>query len=654
MKPIAVLLLVIVAIAALIFGLFTLGQKNDTPTVVEPSTTQPGPKTPTHDEHLAVEPANGGRQTPAVGTKPEGPREQGNPADFVYANELTGTVQDPKGKPLANVEVLLTTVSTGGLFFVDDPHDRSKDVPGKTDKAGRFSFRNLAPRASYTLVCSHPDFSRKEIQTIPVDQEGVYEEPPITLNEGAQLKGYVKDEQGNPVPGAELSLDGMLYAASPEAAPDRMKRTTNAEGWYAFTNVAKGQRTMAINAKGFGKLSVNNLAFEKDEQITRDVILKTAEMIRGRVIAAGNVGIPKARVMALGITNTAQTGRAEVLTDEKGEFLFEDLAPGEYNVIANAKGYRFERALRVKTNTADVVIEGLKEASVCGKVLDGASGQPMTSFTCRMRFSYGPGVATAPTQMQTNFNDANGEFCLEGVPQGEYVVEAWAPGYAPSFSNQVQIVPSKSVAGVTIRLNRGGSIRGRIVASDGKPIGKARVITRPNDWTDDEFTQTLANEYPSNTTSAEVRTADDGTFVMLNLSPDSYQLQIQAAGFTSQVRHDVNVPDNGEANIGDVKITHGGTLRGTLYDPAGKGIVGGAIHMRPTDNTSVYTYTTKSGMDGKFVIQNIVAGRYYVSGARASGEEVNPFESIQDRQSSQKSVVISDEQETKQDLSIPQ
>ena len=654
MRPFLVLVLVVGAIAALIFGLVNLRSPEDAPPPVVPNQVESDPEPVGPGAPLTGAGGDGGSRS-AAPVDPADPRAIANPgaqSQYVYDNVLTGLVRNPQGQPLRDVEVTLTTIGGNDIFFANDPIDRSRDVTVRTDSEGRYTFRRLEPRSHYQLIAVHPDYTRKETTTVPIGQKGTYEEPPIVLSEGATLQGRVRDTQNNYVNDAVLQLEGLMYQAAPYAAPDRLETKTNADGFYVFSNVPKGQRTLTVVAPGYGRVTVNGLTFDKDEAVTRDITLQIGEMIRGRVVGPGNAAIQGATVTAIGFSNTQQTARSQVTTDARGEFLFEDLAPGDYNVIASLKGWRADRAQRVKTNSDNVVIEMSKEATVCGEVVDAATGQPVPSFTIRMRFHYGPDVPSSPSEQTQTFQSAKGDFCIEGVPPSEYVVEAQAPGYAPGFSSNFSVAQGKSVNGITIRVGRGGSISGRIVDPEGKPIAQARITTHDKEWTDDPFTQSLGIAYPTNVTATEARTDSDGRFLLSSLHPETYQIQIQAPGYTSFARSDVSVGDGVETKLGDVKLGRGGTLRGTLYDPAGKGLVGGQIHLRPADGGTPYQYQTKSGVDGKFVIANIVPGRYVVTATRGASGEISPFEQLADIKNSEQQVPITEGAETIQDLKI--
>lgn len=82
--------------------------------------------------------------------------------------------------------------------------------------------------------------------------------------------------------------------------------------------------------------------------------------------------------------------------------------------------------------------------------------------------------------------DVNGEYVLSGLPDGEYIVEFWAPylGFAPQFFNGVAsyeeaeeiLVSGGSVSGIDAELEEGGAIAGRVTdAATGAGINGVSV-----------------------------------------------------------------------------------------------------------------------------------------------------------------------------------
>lgn len=652
MKPLLVLLLVLGAVGALLFAVMNLGKNETQEPLLPPVNTgnaEPGPAVPTK-----LDPSKGTDR--AVAKAQPSNASNGAAAGLAYSNRITGIVKNTLEQPVSGAEVTLSSVVQETFFFPEDiaKVDTSKEQKVRTDSEGRFVFLGAEPR-KYTLIVKHPDYATRRDTTADVRETGTYEHPPIYLAVGASLSGYVKDEGGNLVPDALLTLDPSMFDNMGIVPDDRLTSRTDASGWYSFVNVPPGERTVTITAGGYGKLTVPRITFVKEEQISRDFTVRVAELICGVVIDDAGQGIAKATVIAIGVSNTQGTTRDQVVTNDKGEFCFENLTKGDYNVIATAKGYRSQpRNTRISTGTSNHQILLMRDAKVCGMVIDAASGKPMPSFKVRMRIWTGEGSPTSPLNdgEYTEVNSGNGEFCIEGVPPSDFVVEAVAPGYAPTYSNHFTVNQSQPVNGVMIKLGRGGTISGRVVDAEGKPIARARVVTQDNNWIDDEFQKVLGNQFPTNTTTVDVRTDEAGRFLCTNLNPDVYQIVVTAEGYMQTVRTGLRVTENGNVQIGDVQMGHGGTVRGTLYDASGKPISGGTIQLQSKETPTVLT--TRTGADGKFTIQNCVPGRYTLSGMRNVGAEVNPFDQLTQAGDSAVDVIVAEGDSTNQDIRLRQ
>jgi hypothetical protein len=99
-------------------------------------------------------------------------------------------------------------------------------------------------------------------------------------------------------------------------------------------------------------------------------------------------------------------------------------------------------------------------------------------------------------------------------------------------------------------------------------------------------------------------------------------------------------------------MLRGGTVRGTLFDAAGKPVAGGTIRLRAIDGVTYVNMATKTGADGKFTLSNCPAGRFQLSGIKTSGSGANPFEELMDANGSQMNVIVAEGDTTTQDLRL--
>jgi Carboxypeptidase regulatory-like domain len=656
MRPILVLVLVLIAIGALLFGVYTLIGRQPEKGHVGPTAAvqQPAPDAPSQPAALA----GGGTQQDA-GRAPQAQADRQAAREVAdRGNLLTGSVVTPDGQPLADAQVTLTTQGTDELTFVNDPVDHSKDMVARTDRQGRYRFQDVPPRDRYKIVAEHPDYARTSMLSNPIQEVGEFLEPPLAMQVGAQLTGYVQDTGGNAVPDATLNLDGMFVLEDGETA-DRMTERTDAEGFYKFKNVPQSNsenRTLSVQAQGYASQTQQGLIFRVDEaMMTRDFTLLPALMLQGRVLGPDGAGLPRTRVVAVG-TQAQQRGmQSKAVTDEQGNFLFEDLAPGQYMLQARKPGYRYKSVPRVEAGESNVIIEMLEEGKVSGRLVDAATNLPVTSFQARLRFYYQEDVPTAPSEIQDTFSNAKGEFTLTGVKPGEYLAEGRADGYAPSFSLPFRVTQSQDIAGIEVRMTKGGVVKGRVVDSAGDPIAGARVRTEDNEYVDDLFQRALGDAFPSNATQRETRTDKDGRFVIAELHAANYQVIVNAVGFTELSVPEIAVTEGAEHDLGSLKLMGGGTLQGTLFDGGGHPIVAGMVRLEPSfveEGLPYKRYETKSGADGKFRIPNIYPGQYRMMATRLSSNNANPLETLLDAKNSEISVSIGNDETVTQDITI--
>ncbi|MCH2106982.1 MAG: carboxypeptidase-like regulatory domain-containing protein, partial [Planctomycetes bacterium] len=571
----------------------------------------------------------------------------------LYENELTGSVRNEGGGPIPGASVTLSRRPLQAIAFVNDPIDVSGDVQTVTSSEGTFRFVRIEAYENYTLIVDHADYSRKEVGNVRVGVTGTFEEPPITLTQGSKLSGLISDSGGNPVPDAVVHLDGMLAGLGNKPSPDRMSTKSDSFGRYELTNCPKGQRTLLVSAEGYGSVLIAGIKISGKNDVERNVSLEVAEMICGRVIDSSNTPIRDAEVIALSYSTGNTQCRDFIKTDADGQFCLERLNPGQYTIAVSAKGFRPERAQRVATGSTGLVLELSPQASVSGRVVSKLTGEPLVTFTCVLRTAYDNTEVTSPTDIRQDFRSPLGEYTLTDIAPGTYVVEATAQGFASSFSQRFTVSQGQSLSGVTIEAGKGGSIKARIVDADGNPVKGALVSTHDNTWTDDAFTRALGDLFPTNATAKKVRSNKNGRFKIDGLSPENYQLRIQASGHSRFIKTDVLVGEGRDTDLGTIRLVAGGAVSGLVVDQAGQPIVGARVTLR-VDGRPVSVFEpreTKSSAGGKYTFSNVPAGNYKIMAMRADpGDDV--FGGLVDQQRSEQRVSVREGQEAKIDMRI--
>jgi len=189
----------------------------------------------------------------------------------------------------------------------------------------------------------------------------------------------------------------------------------------------------------------------------------------------------------------------------------------------------------VRRGKATILPRGLELA---GRVVD-AAGRPIKGAkVLRGSDQFGGDVARAGT-------DADGRFRFAHVPAGETVLTVQALGNTPALQ---KVVVRPGLAPVEFRLEKGRTIRGRVVDAKGEPLTGATVAVdgwrghRTLDW--------------------RMTTNDEGEFQWTDAPPDAFWVDIWRVGYL-RINHREVPPAVGDMTIA---MTRELKVRGIVVD----------------------------------------------------------------------------------------
>ena len=295
------------------------------------------------------------------------------------------------------------------------------------------------------------------------------------------VAGVVRDESGEPVLGAELTLvrqSGMFRSGSvARPAPRRFTRSRTG-GRFRFTAVPNVVYDLSVSKPG--RLTVNlEVTTDVEDAQPVEVILKRGRTGVGYVFDPGEQPIDGAEVSLLSTGRSAGHNR-EAVTDAEGRFVLPNLAPGKFDLLARAQGL------------AAKVVPGL----VIGEDEDIASGdldlgtlylEPGVRFAGRVVDQDGRALEGADVHCYSGASarqwrralasaavtDADGRFVIEDRPREERVtLSASLAGYRRQSLPEIEVPPSEDVTLVLARL---ATVRGRVVDLDSSPVQNAAV-----------------------------------------------------------------------------------------------------------------------------------------------------------------------------------
>lgn len=156
------------------------------------------------------------------------------------------------------------------------------------------------------------------------------------------------------------------------------------------------------------------------------IIGRVVDIDSGEPIAGARVGINAA---AAGRTMTVGSSSDTVLADSQGRFYFSELRPGTYAVasaMTNSAPFVIPspaRHITVNRNQtiANVEVVAMRTAWIAGRITD-ETGQPVAGMSVWAYRRTGVGSQSAFTVASTATTDDRGDYTIDPLPPGEYLV----------------------------------------------------------------------------------------------------------------------------------------------------------------------------------------------------------------------------------------
>lgn len=493
---------------------------------------------------------------------------------------ITGTVRDgTDGRPLAGVRVEAKAASA--WRFEESGQPPVGVVATMTDRAGQFRLAGLASE-TFTVSAKASRLGRADRHGM---RAGAVAD--LFLFPGASISGAVTGPGGPPLAGAAIVVQGPRYTGGRE--------TTDAEGHFEVAGVEPGRYTVVVrhpdHAPGLAEAIV--LA-QSETQVA--ISLSKGVPVLGRLMAsrerptAGHVLLLEQNGQVLPNEALFPVPRAEARMD--GFFVVEHVPVGSHALLVRSPGFaprRVEIEVSPRATALDLGEVALERGRIiAGRVQDGA-GAPIAGATVSASRQSND-ILGSSDDPEPAHSEGDGSFVLAGLEAGLHELWVSAPGYA-----SLRKLTEVGTEDLRLVLSQGGTIAGRVVDAQGKPVDAFSVSASPIERRTDRSGASRQVSSPQ------------GRFVLEDLAEGAYIVTADATAHTSGSAPEVRVLPGRVSDAGVIRLGTGGVVRGIVVDSGGAAVAGAAVSaVRPRSWSDMAQGQTD--LEGRFELRGIRAG----------------------------------------------
>ena len=553
---------------------------------------------------------------------------------LVRAATLAGRVLNEEGAPIEGARLQLTR--SGENVFAAFVRSMEGSGTVRSGRNGAFVAKRLAPGERQRLDISHDDYEQRSIAGISLAPGATRSGLTVVLRSGLAVRGRVKDEDGRPLAGAQLTLSHSRTLRAGRGgvqmtimgAGGEVRRETGADGRFEFRGLKAGDYSLAARRAGSTRTSVDVKVAEAGSEPV-EIVLRPGASVSGFVrdrTGAPAAGFFVSAAVAGGPTMGPGALAAEEPTGPDGFFAVDGLTTGEsYDLsVMGPTGPAGRRAgVVAPAEGLELAVSG--NGQLRGRVVDAESGRPVTDFDLRyepdaqgqMRIMFrGSGRSGRGPFERHAFHAEDGAFSLDEVPAGRWLLQAYAPGYQPGSAAGLAVGEGETLEGVEIRVSRGGVVSGRVLdARSGRVVLDATVRAEQSGGPGMRMRSVVIGGQPGENESS---TDAEGRYEIAGLAPGTWTL---TASHVDWCESTTTVELKDAPVSADLRLGRGGSVSGVV-SAAGRPVGGASVALSiageagfragvgfsgPTDQAAL------SDEAGRFRFERLPPGRYSLS-----------------------------------------
>jgi len=408
------------------------------------------------------------------------------------------------------------------------------------------------------------------------------------------IRGKVVDEEGRPLVAAVLHLRASAGpvsggARTPDLEDPEQRIETAEDGTFAYEGL-ETERTYRLFARASGKVG------ERHERLRPDGEPLTIALVAG-VIVEGQVVDPTGRPASFASVRSGPTmqewgaglfvpsgwgeGDESLIfpvsdATESGSFRLEGIPVGEFSLVANHEEWAPSRPVNLMQSQARIVLELRPGSGAFGIVRD-SDGVPIEGATVAALNPF-TRLGGDGTRLGSTVTDRQGRYELSGLPPEQLVIRAEAEGFT-RVRRDLRVEEGEQKA-LDLVMDRGASIRGRVVDLAGAPIEGAAVVfaVHGDDGPGLFFTgESGVAEFPGRNSTT---TGADGAFLLEGVpsrSRAARSLRVDHNSHALWTGEPFDIEAGEEVLVGDIVLAEAWTVRGTIRDERGEPIESASV-----------------------------------------------------------------------------
>ncbi len=560
--------------------------------------------------------------------------------DLLPPPTLSGQVQDADGKPLADVELTLH-VDLGSTPLTPLPGP----IAGRanSDAAGRYFIEGFPRHARFLLAARAAGFAPRDVGGIePCDEVALVRD--VRLDGGAKLRGTVTFG-GSPVAGARVAVYAGVSRSFHLVAEG--SATTAVDGTFVIDHLAAGRKTVRAIAADLapgGRAIVEIPA--RGEAGPIGIELFSGSPLEGTVKREGSDEGVGGAMVDLDVVQLESDGESvdpdlptlTVETRSDGTFRFDHLRPGLYRLVA-----RVEDGARSAIASAHVAREGSgspptemvvirmpRQAGLAGRVLEKATGKPITAYTAWLSASPDTNLGVPLSRLYVS--SADGTFHFANVRPGRHFIVVSTDGHPLFAAGPFDVGRGELRSDIEISVPTGMLLVGRVLDDQGRPVPDATVLVHRRDPSGPKDLRVV----PRSGSAETERTDDDGRFELLT-SPGNVRVEVEHPDHVSLATTEFSTGVIASYEVPTIVLQRAGAMFGRVQAKDGTFDTAATV-FAVFDSSEDQPPIAQAATDatGTYLLRGLRPGRWRVRLLRREGQLVllpgggePPFESVE-------------------------